>query len=137
VDHPALQGTRLDDADLRHQVAERPGLVGREELLLGARLHLKAADGVGGAQQVIGRRVVGRQPVEVERDTLVLPDQRRGFARQVERLAGVQPGGLPGMPAQVVPERRECERLGQRILTPLCEQFVRQQCHAAVDHRDV
>ena len=53
-----------------------------------AALDLEAADRVGGAEEVVGRRVVERQPVEVDGRALMARDQRDGLAHHVEALQG-------------------------------------------------
>ena len=69
VDGVALDRAGTNDRHLDHDVVERARLDARQRRHLRARLHLEDADGVGLAQEVVDRVLLGQRP-EVDRDVV-------------------------------------------------------------------
>ena len=88
VHHLSRDGAGPDDGHLDHQVVEALGLHARKRRHLRAALDLEDAHRVGALDHGVGRRVVGREPGQVDGDALVL-------AHQVDRvLQGAEQMGL-------------------------------------------
>ena len=79
VQHLADDRAGADERDFHHHVVEALGPHARQRRHLRARLDLEHTDGVGGAQHLIGQRVVGRQATVVDVDAFVALDQRHRF----------------------------------------------------------
>ena len=66
ADHVGLHGAGAEEGDVHDEVVELPRLELADELALAGRLDLEAAEGVGGADHLVGGAVVQGDPLEVD-----------------------------------------------------------------------